>query len=39
MVFSLIVTGILGGIAALVLAETVEVARRSKGKLRDRYHE
>jgi hypothetical protein len=39
MVFSLIVTGVLGGIAALVVGETVEVGRRCKDKLHDRYHE
>lgn len=39
MVLGLIVTGVLGGIAALVLGETVGIGRRCKGKLRDRYHE
>jgi hypothetical protein len=39
MMFSLIITGVLGGIAALVLAETVDVGRKCKGKLRDRYHD
>jgi hypothetical protein len=39
MVFGLIVTGVLGGIAALVLGETLDVGRRCKDKLHDRYHE
>jgi hypothetical protein len=39
MIESLILYGVLGGIAALVFFEAIEVARKSSGKLHDRYHE
>jgi hypothetical protein len=39
MIFGLIITGVLGGIAALVLFEAIGEARGSSGKLHDRYHE
>jgi len=39
MIFDVIVTSILGGIAALVLFEAVWEARGSSSKLHDRYHE
>jgi len=39
MIFGLIITGVLGGIAALVLFEAIGEARKSSGKLHDRYHE
>jgi len=39
MIGSLIVTGMLGGIAALVLFEAIVEAHGSSEKLHDRYHE
>lgn len=39
MIYEVIITGILGGIAALVLFEAVSEARKTSGKLHDRYHE
>jgi hypothetical protein len=39
MFFSLVITGVLGGIATLVLLETIDVVRGGSGKLHDRYHE
>jgi hypothetical protein len=37
--FVLIVTGVIAGIAGLVLFEAVCEGRGCSGKLRDRYHE
>jgi uncharacterized membrane protein len=39
MIFDLIINGVIGGIAALVLFEAIEAGRGSSAKLRDRYHE
>jgi len=39
MVLGLVITGILGGIAVLVLFEAFEEVRGGKAKLHDRYHE
>jgi len=39
MIESLILTGVLGGIAALVLFEAIIEGRGSSSKLHDRYHE
>lgn len=39
MIYEVIITGILGGIAALVLFEAISEARGSSGKLHDRYHD
>jgi uncharacterized membrane protein len=39
MLTSVILTGILGGIAGLVLFEAICEGKGCSGKLRDRYHE
>lgn len=39
MILGLVFTGVLGGIAALVLFQAIEGARGSASKLHDRYHE
>jgi hypothetical protein len=39
MLVSLFITGVLGGIAGLLLCDVIGEARGSRGKLRDRYHE
>jgi len=39
MIYEVIITGILGGIAALVLFEAISEARKTSDKLHDRYHE
>jgi len=39
MVISLFITGVLGGIAALLLLDVIGEARGSHGRLTDRYHE
>jgi len=39
MVMSLLITGLLGGIAALLIFEGIDEARGASAKLHDRYHE
>jgi gas vesicle protein len=39
MLIGLVITGILGGIAALLLFDVIGEARGSHEKLSDRYHE